>query len=299
MTTGEGSGASATANVFNNNNLQQLGQEAQASTELGLAQISIDQQSGNELVNLDSRRYTTSTATMDVTNAEDVFYTFQVVPRSYDEAKRKQLLHIFRYYAPYIPKAVTLSDGDMIKTYYHPTPKPVQKKVPAPKFVYIEPPVGPRGQGWPQDDVPVEVMEKLVRYLPRDTLQTMRLVNHEFEKKVSGVAFKTVVVPFRPEIYAMVVHESKSKPKKVDVKGKGKAKATDDNDYDDDGVYALDSYNQIKVKDVYDGMKVFEAWGSHIKQFAMTFEIDDGKYNHLSNSFQATNTQWFFFRGIT
>ena len=269
-----------------NNKFQQLEQEAQASTELGLAHTPKDQQSSNKLINLNPTWYAMSTATMDVNNVEDVFYTFQVVPRSYNEAKRKRLLSIFRYYAPYIPKAVTLSDGNLTPTYFNNPPKSIQKQVPAPRFMYIEPPLGPCGQGWPKGNVPVEVMEQLVRHLPRDTLQNMRLVNHEFEKKVSSVAFQTVVVPFRPEIYAMIVHESKFKPKKDDIKGKGKAKATDDDDYEDDGVYALDSYNKVKAKDVYDGMKVFEAWGSHIKQFAMTYEIDDGKHPSSTNNEQ-------------
>ena len=123
-------------------------------------------------------------------------------------------------------------------------------------------------------------MENIAQYLPYDSISNMRLINHEFEKKISRIVFKTVVVPFRPEIYGMIVHDSKS-PKKHDPKGKGKAKATDSGDGDDE-LYSVGGYYKIKPNDVYDGMKVFEAWGNHIRRFGMTFEIDTGKHIHLS-----------------
>lgn len=31
------------------------------------------------------------------------------------------------------------------------------------------------------------------------------------------------------------------------------------------------------AKAVHDGMKVFEAWGSEVREFAMAFEVPDGK----------------------
>jgi len=31
------------------------------------------------------------------------------------------------------------------------------------------------------------------------------------------------------------------------------------------------------TKAVHDGMRVFEAWGSEVKEFAMAFEVTDGK----------------------
>ncbi len=144
----------------------------------------------------------------------------------------------------------------------------------------VEPFVGPNGQGWPKNDVPTEVVEHIVKYLSRDTLQNMRLVNREFERKVSSIAFKTVVVPFRSEIYGMMVCDSKltPKPAKIDIKGKGKEVATPTDDEGDE-IVAIGEYRKVKAKDIYDGMKVFEAWGSHIKQFAMTFEVDHGKHS--------------------
>lgn len=31
------------------------------------------------------------------------------------------------------------------------------------------------------------------------------------------------------------------------------------------------------VKAVHDGMRVFEAWGSEVREFAMAFEVSEGK----------------------
>lgn len=57
--------------------------------------------------------------------------------------------------------------------------------------------------GWPEDKVPVEIFTMILRHLPRSDVQNMRLVNKEFERKVSHELFKIVVVPFRPEIYGI------------------------------------------------------------------------------------------------
>ena len=254
--------------------VQTLQQQRQASTQMGLAPNPIYQQSDNELLNV--------RATPTHLPGKDVFYLSEMIPRHYDPATRAQLLHIFKYYAPYVPKAVSMLDSDIPLEHYFASYMSYKDEEPIGGVPFIEPLLGPGGQGWPKDGVPTEVMEQLVQYLSRDTLQNMRLVNHEFEKKVSSVAFKTVVVPFRPEIYGMMVHDSKAQPSKnKDVKGKGKeteiATQTDD---EDDKFYPLGSYCKVKAKDVYDGMQVFEAWGSHIKQFAMTFEIDQGKHVH-------------------
>lgn len=73
---------------------------------------------------------------------------------------------------------------------------------------------------WPAGDIPVEVFHIIGSYLDRDSLQSMRLVNLEFEQKISNTTFYTVVVPFRQEIYGMMT----SKTEKIDIKGKSKAR---------------------------------------------------------------------------
>ena len=53
-------------------------------------------------------------------------------------------------------------------------------------------------------DLPVEIFEVIGLYLSRDDLLRMRLVNRDFEKKISRRVLRTVVVPFKPNIYGMV-----------------------------------------------------------------------------------------------
>lgn len=56
---------------------------------------------------------------------------------------------------------------------------------------------------WPPRRLPVELFTLIIAYLPRSNIQNMRLVNKEFEEKVSEYLFKVVVVPFKPEIYGI------------------------------------------------------------------------------------------------
>ena len=57
---------------------------------------------------------------------------------------------------------------------------------------------------WRTCDIPVEIFEIIAISLSRDDLLRMRLVNRDFEKKISRHVFRTVVVPFKPNIYGMV-----------------------------------------------------------------------------------------------
>ena len=59
-------------------------------------------------------------------------------------------------------------------------------------------------RGWPPNVVPVEIFEHLGSSLSRDDLLSMRLVNHEFEAKISSRIFQTVVIPFKSDIYGVV-----------------------------------------------------------------------------------------------
>lgn len=56
---------------------------------------------------------------------------------------------------------------------------------------------------WPPNRLPVELFILIIKYLPRSNIQSMRLVNKEFEEKVSEYLFRVVVVPFKPEIYGI------------------------------------------------------------------------------------------------
>ncbi|CAD6456595.1 41a908c4-5a8f-4477-a9a3-338a88304556-CDS [Sclerotinia trifoliorum] len=101
-----------------------------------------------------------------------------------------------------------------------------------------------RQSGWVSNKIPVEIFNLIIINLPRSTIQNMRLVNREFEAKVSEYLFKYVVVPFRPEIYG--INSEPSNPQ-----------------------------SSVMLQDK--GMRIFQGFGRHIKHFAMSFEVDIAK----------------------
>lgn len=127
--------------------------------------------------------------------------------------------------------------------------------------------------GWPMHALPTELFEKIAGDLARDEILNMRLVNHEFEKKVSGFLFKAVVVPFQRQIYGITTRKAihKQIPVWYD----------EDTDEETEGDSERKGGNEhIKPRDGgndHDGMEVFKAWGPHIKKFAISFEFDEGE----------------------
>ncbi|KAK0124515.1 hypothetical protein ONS95_009464 [Cadophora gregata] len=106
----------------------------------------------------------------------------------------------------------------------------------------------PKGPVWPPNQLPVELFTLIVSYLPRSGVQNMRLINKEFDLKVSEALFRIVVVPFRPEIYGIT------------------PETTGPNDTPQGSIMLQDQ-----------GMRVFQGFGRWIKRFAMSFEIDHAK----------------------
>lgn len=122
--------------------------------------------------------------------------------------------------------------------------------------------------GWPMHALPTELFEKIAGDLARDDILNMRLVNHEFEKKVSGFLFKAVVVPFQRQIYGITTHKTTQKHV---------SDWFDDEDTDEEnGDKGGNKHSKPVGGDDYDGMEVFKAWGPHIKKFAISFEFDEG-----------------------
>lgn len=59
----------------------------------------------------------------------------------------------------------------------------------------------PHGLRWPLGHVPVEIFQLICGFLPRESVQTMRLVCSEFDHMVSAHYFRSVVAPFRASLY--------------------------------------------------------------------------------------------------
>ncbi|KAL2036772.1 hypothetical protein N7G274_010496 [Stereocaulon virgatum] len=193
-----------------------------------------------------------------------VLFTTELFPRNYNAAKRLALTRVLRTNAPYtVPVAVTTLPGKpAIEYYLDPDSQSSMRKT-------VDIPLGPNGQGWPANCVPLEIFERIIGFLPRDTIETLRYVNREFETKVSNVLFSNVVVPFTPKIYGMLGAEVKPEQslgvKREDTKGKRK-NWTETKEI----IADYDSATQ----EVHDGMATFKAWGPHVRTFGMAFDAD-------------------------
>ena len=108
-----------------------------------------------------------------------IIYLSEVIPRSLGQRKRLELLTLFRTKASYVPACINLASGLNYGIQYH-------VRTP-PRLAMLQPnlPLGPNRQGWPSNSLPLEVFNIISNYLPRDVLQNMRLVNREFESKIS------------------------------------------------------------------------------------------------------------------
>ncbi|KAH8728064.1 hypothetical protein GQ44DRAFT_647419 [Phaeosphaeriaceae sp. PMI808] len=116
--------------------------------------------------------------------------------------------------------------------------------------------------GRPKWNLPVELIDLIAQYLNRDDIKSLRMVSRELDFFVSGIIFKTVVVPFNTEIYGML-----EKDQKPDLKGKGRPKLGA-SDY---------QWNNVNGDEVYNGhgLDVFRGFGKHISRFGMSFEVDE------------------------
>ena len=114
---------------------------------------------------------------------------------------------------------------------------------------------------WPGGRVPTELFEEIAGYLNRDDIKSMRLVCREFDRHISQVIFKTVVVPFNTEIYGMLGQE------KPDLKGKKKVAVENKSLL----------WKNANGDDVYNGhgLDVFRGFGQHILRFGMSFEVTE------------------------
>ena len=230
-------------------------------------------------------------------NANIVFLS-QLLPKSFAPLKRAQVIFAIRAKAPYVPlctvewgsstampepvrgisELILDSSIEQEPSFQHPigsSKHTLDSSIRQER--YFQHPLGPSGAGWPTSAyscgehpqaLPVEIFELVGSFLPRDSIQNMRLVNREFERKISCLAFKSVVVPFKPKIY-------ETAGRQMSAKAMGKLKEP-----------IGDGYN-ARENHVQDGMRVFEQWGPEIKRFALTFEVAEGQVFGLHESIQA------------
>ena len=206
---------------------------------------------------------------LDYFRTRHLVFTSELLPRTFAAQKRRGILDIFRNKAPYVPACISSVPGRP-KTQYHVATSRQTFRSPSPSRSLSK-----NCQAGSLKKLPVEIFEHIARYCSHDTLKKMRLVNKNFERKLSNRVFGTAVVPFNLGIYGMMVHDSPAKAV-VDIKGKGKAGENS-------------PVQNFPAKEVDDGMKIFKAWGNNVRKFAMAFEVDEeqlcnhpkkGKYEH-------------------
>ena len=137
---------------------------------------------------------------------------------------------------------------------------------------------------WPLNELPVELFDLITAQLARDDVKTMRLVNQEFEQKVSRSLFHTAVVPFNTELYDMIDEDKKASNRttRPTNKGKGRMKTMSQDAVEtppgmDAGGLVWQNAKEDKEGKVYKGhgLRVFQGFGPHIKRFGMSFEVSE------------------------
>ena len=206
---------------------------------------------------------------LDYCHTRHLVFTSELLPRSFAAQKRREILRIFRNKAPYVPACIS-SIPRKPKIQYYVTISRQTFRSHSPWRSLSK-----NCQARTLKELPVEIFEHIARYCSHDTLKNMRLVNKNFESKLSNRVFGTAVVPFNSGIYGMMVHDSPAKAI-VDIEGKGKAGG-------------IPLVQKFPAREVDDGMKIFKAWGNNVRKFAMAFEVDEeqlcnhpkkGKYEH-------------------
>lgn len=178
---------------------------------------------------------------------------------------QQELQNMLRHYAPRLLSEVQGLNHQLPTIPGTNYPMPPLWDPPSP----LANPLGIGGRGWPPNVAPVEIFEHVSSSLSRDDLLSMRLVNHEFEAKLSSRIFQTVVVPFKPDIYGMADNNGKI----VLAETSSGRQANGEGPQQPVSTVTLPSPG----RPLSDGMEVFRLWGKRIKKFAFTFELDEGK----------------------
>ncbi|RMZ11116.1 hypothetical protein D0860_03546 [Hortaea werneckii] len=129
---------------------------------------------------------------------------------------------------------------------------------------------------WPVGTVPKEIFDTITENLTREDVKSMRLVNKEFEGKVSSSLFYSSVVPFNTELYDMIGSDAKSNSRQVTLNTKDQHVSPQVEGLDSGGIHWQNAKDDAQGK-MYKGhgLKVFQGFGPHIKRFGMSFEVTE------------------------
>lgn len=141
-----------------------------------------------------------------------------------------------------------------------------------PEAVDMAPAEEPGSHCWPAERIPVEIFNLIIHFLPRRAVQTMRLVNREFDSKLAEIYFKSVVVPFRPEFEALygslnIDPGSSSDRQKLSLVI---GKTSDETGPPDDTSQTSANDGVLSA-----GHRVFEQFGDKMRKFALALELNE------------------------
>ncbi|KAF7187577.1 hypothetical protein HII31_10916 [Pseudocercospora fuligena] len=133
-------------------------------------------------------------------------------------------------------------------------------------------------EGYASNPLPLEIFDIITDFLSRDDIKSMRLVNKEFETKVSATLFWSSVVPFNTELYDMIDEYRPLQAARPGDNGKGKARARELPSPAATGLNWQNAKEDAQGK-MYKGhgLRVFQGFGPHIKRFGMSFEVAEGQ----------------------
>ncbi|KAM0280317.1 hypothetical protein ACHAQH_004153 [Verticillium albo-atrum] len=135
----------------------------------------------------------------------------------------------------------------------------------------------PRPLTWPAERIPVELFTIITSYLSRSDVESLRVVNKEFELKLASQYFRNVVVPFHAELYAVQSNEAEVRCS------------------DHEAVTQTLSHADSILTN---GMRIFQSFGHHIVRFALSLEISEDHlaYPPVKTIQQAIPTYWGIYR---
>ena len=138
-----------------------------------------------------------------------VFFISELIPHNLDPVFRSCLIRIFRQHSAYLPVCVV---GKPRLRPYHFFGSLAQnqsalnngKTTKSPLDVTSRDPRGTYAVALcSTQKFPMEIVDKITRYLTRRDVENMRLVCSDFERKTSSL-FRSVVVPFTSDIFNML-----------------------------------------------------------------------------------------------
>lgn len=121
--------------------------------------------------------------------------------------------------------------------------------------------------------IPVEIFEFIVAHVSWTDIKNMRLVDHIWEDRVSPSLFKQVVVPFNPQVYGTLgPRPTVTLPKEIQ--------------------------SSPSTKPVSIDLDIFPGFGQHIRQFGMSFDLDQYALANppIKNLQEGLDSFWGFYK---